>query len=225
MRSITTSRLLKTLSCFALALLALTQFSHAQAGPGPVSSATATVLPPPTATPVVIYGLVNPGFGTSGGCHTKSWIGGGVFSAVSDAPNADCYATVGGRYTIPNSTPVTSTSYLEQTFVVDPSAPVVSFYLQTTKSANQDPNYPAQTVSIYSSAGAVIYQKSRNHNGSECFRFNYDLSNYAGQSVRLRVSTMNPGTDPNSVTMNIDDHLSWYCPGPQPEGSPGPGAW
>jgi hypothetical protein len=227
MRSMTPSRLAKMLGCFFVAILLLAQFSHAQAGPGPVAVATATisgtVVAALTPTPVPpTYGVINGGFGVNNICDKSYWSIDGSYTL--SAPRGNCYVTLGGKLVSSGSGPITATSYLEQTFIVNPSNPYLYFYLRPT-STNPALTYPAQTVSLYSSTGALIYQKSRNaNNPDDCgFLFEQSLQGYGGQAVRLRISTTMstvPGA-PQGATLNVDfDGFSWDCSGPSPDDPP-----
>jgi hypothetical protein len=244
MRSIT-SRLSTILGSFFVALLVLTQFSQVKAGPGPVAVATAiisgTVVAAPTATPVAaptatlvptstpspIYEIRNGGFGVKDICDKSFWTIGNWYAL--SPPGRNCYITLGGKLgSVPGTTPITTTSYIEQTFIVDPTNPSLSFYLQPT-SNKPGTAYPAQLVSLYDSTGALIYQKSRNSDTPEdCgFLFHQSLQGYGGQAVRLRISaTVSPAPDaPTISTLSVDfDGFSWDCSGPTPDDAP-PTRW
>jgi hypothetical protein len=244
MRSLISSRLSTILGCFLVAVLVLTQFSHAQAGPGPISVVTTVPLTPvagatatprptstpaPTATPRPTYGVVNRSFGPDGNCSLAGWTTSGTVGLPNTVITEDqhCYAMLQANV---GTSQDTATSYLEQGFLVDPAQPDITFYVNPTSDL-PDVDYPAQTISLYNSAGQVIYERSHNFHvdgKTMCnFGLSYDLSAYAGQLVRLRI-TVKASTErgaPTNVSMKVDfDKYSWPCEDGGPEEKPG-GGW
>jgi hypothetical protein len=256
MRSLISSRVSTILGSFFVALLVLTQFSHAQAGPGPISVVTtvpltpvagatstprptstpaATATPRPTSTPVPTatsrptYGVVNGSFGPDGNCSLAGWTTSGAVGLPNTAMTEDqhCYATLQANV---GTSQDTAASSLEQGFLVDPAQPYLLFYVNPTSDL-PDVDYPAQTISLYNSAGQVIYERSRNlHVAGQIrceFGFLYDLSAYAGQLVRLRIS-VKASTErgaPTNVSMKVDfDKYSWPCVDGGPDDAP-PTRW
>jgi len=202
-------------------------------------------------------GVVNGSFGTLPSCSLDSWTISGsgytvtqedslyetrscvakisVTTGLDDASVGDKNVFAGRSATI--LSPQYKYATLEQRFLVtidDPRSPWLTFYIEP-KSNSSGTAYMAQMISLYNSAGQLIYGKGRNtedeSEGYRFYKFSYDLSAYAGQYVTLRVtSQLDPAMlgSPTAVSLKIDFDCPFTNTGFCGDGNPGnqpPGAW
>ena len=156
-------------------------------------------------------GVVNATFGLNDSCLLDAWT---VVGSVTTAPTGwgDCKAELSAD----NSTadrPAAVTTKLEQTFVVRGGK--LRIYTNLT-SNNPNGGFVAQSITLYDVKGRVISQMALNQQLSPTFE--YDLSGYVGESVRLSMAVNLDPTKPGSPTrasMAVDFHILYS--GPQPE--------
>jgi hypothetical protein len=115
-----------------------------------------------------------------------------------------------------SSTPGVHIATLEQTFVVNPNNLRFGVIINLASDA---PNqlFSAQTVTLYGPSGNVIAHHSYNNTSQSVLVF--DLSAYAGQSVRLKFATMidtRLAESPQNVSMEVDFGLKVLPPDPEP---------
>jgi hypothetical protein len=182
-------------------------------------------------------GVVNGSFGTFPNCSLAGWTtaGNGYVVTKQDSiyETESCVAeltastgldeaSVGGKNVFAErSATILSPQYkyvtLDQRFLVSIANikyPMLTFYI-LPDSDYPGSSYMAQNISLYNSAGQLIYSKSRNSAGNNddyrFYYFSYDLTAYANQYVTLRITAqIDPLVEGSPTTSRMK--LDFDCP-------------
>ncbi|HYF66019.1 MAG TPA: hypothetical protein VD886_24530 [Herpetosiphonaceae bacterium] len=189
--------------------------------------AVASILPAYAVT-VSAAGVLNPTFGVVGECNLSSWTATGqtlafaanIFQVNTCAASVAVSSTEGQGWSHGNSTfgppPPTTVEVIESTlsqrFTVNEANPQLVFYLLPTTN-NPGTSYNAQTVSLYDSAGQLVYSKSRNSTLDDggtllsAYQFSRSLAEYSNEEMTLRISVrVQPSVldSPSNVGLLVD---------------------
>ena len=136
---------------------------------------------------------------TFSGWQTTGSVGVDTEADYGLSSSSNCVAKVD------SSTSGSTTSTLSQVFTVPAGNTLAHLNIVIDTSSSGFGHFLPQTITIYNSAGAVIYSKSRSSNG-ERFYVCQNLDAYEGQDVELVVKTSVAGaTGPRTATLYVDN--------------------